>query len=74
MLYHLYGRVVCRCASYPAGQVERQAMIVETVEYSESILELVTDGSYDDREDFTVVAQPFFVNTRLPTTDVRITD
>lgn len=64
--------LLCKCASFPASEVERQELILETVEYSESVLELLSDGKYDTREDFTVVAQPFFVNQRLPTTSVSL--
>lgn len=35
------------------------------------MLELVESGRYDTREDFSVVLQPFFHNTRLPVLEVR---
>jgi len=36
----------------------------------ELIKELVENGSYDTRDDFTVVIQPFFEDTVLPLTEV----
>lgn len=34
------------------------------------MLQLVESGRYDTREDFSVVLQPFFLNTRLPILEV----
>ena len=35
-------------------------------EYQEKLTELVNSGKYDSDNDFTVVIQPFFVDSQLP--------
>jgi len=51
----------------PENDIARQVLIEQSVEYSETILELLDKGDYDSKDDFTVVAQPFFANQRIPT-------
>jgi len=60
-------KLVCKCGSYPANQIAKVRLIEEVVEYSNSILSLMADKSYDKDNNFTVVAQPFLINQRLPT-------
>lgn len=45
-------------------------MIEEGVEYANSILDLLATNSFDKGDNFTVVAQPFLINQRLPTDKV----
>ncbi|XP_067940985.1 phospholipase B1, membrane-associated-like [Watersipora subatra] len=65
----LLHRLFCKCGSYPTSDVARQVLVQEAVEYSESIIDLIDkENSFDRGDDFTVVAQPFLVNQRLPST------
>lgn len=34
--------------------------------YQQGVRDLVSSGRYDTRDDFTVVAQPFFEDTEIP--------
>ena len=67
-------RIVCKCGSYPVDQVAKIRLIEETVEYSNTILSLLSNKAYDKDNTFTVVSQPFLINQRLPTQQVNMYD
>lgn len=59
---------VCRLSSpYP---VLKAAVGIPVCSQS-GMLQLVESGRYDTRDDFSVVLQPFLLNTRLPILEVR---
>ncbi|KAK1333190.1 hypothetical protein QTO34_006727 [Cnephaeus nilssonii] len=59
--------VLCNCVLTPRdSSLELARLEAITRAYQSSMLELVESGRYDTREDFSVVLQPFFHNTRLP--------
>ncbi|XP_023603194.1 phospholipase B1, membrane-associated [Myotis lucifugus] len=59
--------VLCNCVLTPRENSPELAKLEAiTRAYQSSMLELVESGRYDTREDFSVVLQPFFHNTRLP--------
>uniref|UniRef100_A0A8C6QB68 Phospholipase B1, membrane-associated n=1 Tax=Nannospalax galili TaxID=1026970 RepID=A0A8C6QB68_NANGA len=59
--------VLCNCVLTPAENSHELARLEAfTQAYQSSILQLVESGRYDTREDFSVVLQPFFLNTLLP--------
>ncbi|ELK27359.1 Phospholipase B1, membrane-associated [Myotis davidii] len=59
--------VLCNCVLTPReNSLELARLEAITRAYQSSMLELVESGRYDTREDFSVVLQPFFHNTRLP--------
>ncbi|EPQ13071.1 Phospholipase B1, membrane-associated [Myotis brandtii] len=59
--------VLCNCVLTPRENSPELARLEAiTRAYQSSMLELVESGRYDTREDFSVVLQPFFHNTRLP--------
>ncbi|XP_036290785.1 phospholipase B1, membrane-associated [Pipistrellus kuhlii] len=59
--------VLCNCVLTPReSSLELARLEAITRAYQSSMLELVESGRYDTREDFSVVLQPFFRNTRLP--------
>ncbi|XP_064601697.1 phospholipase B1, membrane-associated-like [Liolophura sinensis] len=60
---HLYA---CKCGAFPKDDAARQEMIAAGVAYRKAVEDLVLSGRYDDREDFTVVLQPFLTETRPP--------
>ncbi|XP_078619810.1 phospholipase B1, membrane-associated-like [Branchiostoma floridae x Branchiostoma japonicum] len=59
---------LCRCVSYASEEdlVELQAA---NMRYMSVTNRLVNSGRYDDRDDFTVVVQPFLQETKLPRTE-----
>ncbi|XP_027995990.2 phospholipase B1, membrane-associated [Eptesicus fuscus] len=59
--------VLCNCVLTPRdSSLELARLEAITRAYQSSMRELVESGRYDTREDFSVVLQPFFHNTRLP--------
>ncbi len=56
---------ICPCAAFPT---EEQAKILDDYipRYQELLKNLTNSGRYDDRDDFTVVIQPFMAKTQLP--------
>jgi phospholipase B1 len=52
---HLVG---CKCAGYPTEK-ETKELKEYTERYQKLVLDLANSGRYDDKDDFTVVAQPF---------------
>ncbi|XP_019513787.1 PREDICTED: phospholipase B1, membrane-associated [Hipposideros armiger] len=59
--------VLCNCILTPRESSQELARLdAITRAYQNSVRELVESGRYDTREDFSVVLQPFFRNTRLP--------
>ncbi|CAF0945306.1 unnamed protein product [Rotaria sordida] len=64
-------KFTCPCAAYPT---EEQAKILTewTPRYQQGLIDLVNTGRYDNRDDFTVVVQPFFSETVPPRKDDQI--
>ncbi|XP_055478031.1 phospholipase B1, membrane-associated [Psammomys obesus] len=59
--------VLCNCVLTPGKNSPELARLEAFAQsYQSSMLQLVESGRYDTREDFSVVLQPFFLNTRLP--------
>nr|XP_019590876.1 PREDICTED: phospholipase B1, membrane-associated isoform X2 [Rhinolophus sinicus] len=59
--------ILCNCILTPRENSQELARLEAiTRAYQSSMRELVESGRYDTREDFSVVLQPFFHNTRLP--------
>ncbi|GAB1289515.1 Phospholipase B1, membrane-associated [Apodemus speciosus] len=59
--------VLCNCVLTPGEDSHELARLKAfTKSYQSSILQLVESGRYDTREDFSVVLQPFLLNTKLP--------
>lgn len=56
---------LCPCA---ASSTPKQAKLLDDyiVQYQKSFFELINSSRYDDRDDFTVVIQPFLAKTELP--------
>ncbi|CAF3934385.1 unnamed protein product [Rotaria sordida] len=55
----------CPCAAYPTP--EQEDILKEWIPgYQQGLFDLVNTHSYDSRDDFTVVVQPFFIHTELP--------
>lgn len=55
--------IVCGCLNKGGG---RDAIYVRAKEYQKIVQEHIESGKFDDKEDFTVVYQPFFHNTSIP--------
>ena len=56
---------VCNCAAFPTGDDE--VILNQWVtDYQGNVTQLIKSGIYDQRDDFTVVVQPFFSHTELP--------
>ncbi|CAF1089174.1 unnamed protein product [Rotaria sordida] len=55
----------CTCAAYPTKE---DAKILDRwiPLYQQGLVDLVNTGRYDGRDDFTVVVQPFFMETKPP--------
>lgn len=59
--------VLCNCVLSPGENSHELARLESfTQSYQSGMLQLVESGRYDTREDFSVVLQPFLLNTRLP--------
>nr|XP_022333388.1 uncharacterized protein LOC111130532 [Crassostrea virginica] len=56
---------LCRCGTFPT-ETEKEEMQAAVRSYQQGIRDLVSSGRYDTRDDFTVVAQPFFEDTAIP--------
>ncbi|CAC5424043.1 PLB1 [Mytilus coruscus] len=63
----------CRCGSYP-DEKEKEELQVLVAAYQKVTRDLVASGRYDTRDDFTVVDQPFFSETEVPTKEDGSTD
>ncbi|KAM9067315.1 phospholipase B1, membrane-associated [Sarcophilus harrisii] len=62
----LHANSFCNCILMVREGSSELARMKEVIKsYQSSIRELVESGRYDTREDFTVVLQPFFENTKL---------
>jgi len=55
----------CRCGAFPTKK-EAQEIKEFTNQYQNYTISLANSGKYDGRDDFTVVAQPFFTNFMTP--------
>jgi phospholipase B1, membrane-associated len=56
----------CPCGAYPANAQAEQEVRDTFNQYIEQAQQLIDSGVYDRRQDFTVVYQPFFKDTKLP--------
>ncbi|CAF1068319.1 unnamed protein product [Rotaria sordida] len=58
----------CPCAAFPTAE---QAKTLEDyiIRYHQLLFDFIGSGRYEDRDDFTVVIQPFMVKTKLPYKD-----
>lgn len=56
---------LCRCGTFPTEK-ERDEMRAAVKSYQKAIADLASSGRYDTRDDFTVVAQPFYEETDIP--------
>ncbi|XP_078698909.1 phospholipase B1, membrane-associated-like [Branchiostoma floridae x Branchiostoma belcheri] len=59
---------LCRCVSY-ASEEALAELQAANMRYMSVTNRLVASGRYDDRDDFTVVVQPFLQETKLPRTE-----
>ncbi|CAG5125132.1 unnamed protein product, partial [Candidula unifasciata] len=59
---------VCHCVANPSSEEEARRAVRLREEYQKVTQNLVASGRYDTRDDFTVVLQPFYRNSTLPTT------
>jgi len=59
---------ICPCAASPTAE---QAKILDDYipQYHQVLLNLINSGRYEERDDFTVVIQPFMTKTKLPYKD-----
>jgi len=57
---------MCQCVAYPLSSKSLEKARMLRIGYQDAASELANSGRYDTREDFTVVAQPFYRNTVLP--------
>lgn len=57
----------CQCAAFPKSEEEYNQIIEERKEFQRLTESLISSGIYDDKEDFTVVLQPFYRNATIPT-------
>ena len=58
----------CRCGAFPGSDENKQELEDLVKAYQQGLRDLVKSGRYDTRDDFTVVDQPFFSETKIPTT------
>lgn len=64
----------CKCGAFP-GSDENHKELRELVHaYQKGLEKLVASGRYDTRDDFTVVSQPFFTETKIPVNSDGTTD
>ncbi|XP_038075458.1 phospholipase B1, membrane-associated-like [Patiria miniata] len=61
--------VFCPCISNATESELQNEWLPTLLQYQNLLEGVVTSGMYDDREDFTVVYQPFFHETKLPLID-----
>jgi phospholipase B1 len=57
---------LCKCGAYPADAAAEQILQDNIRGYHDMTRELVASGRYDNRDDFTVVLQPFFQDYAPP--------
>ncbi|XP_074655839.1 phospholipase B1, membrane-associated-like [Tubulanus polymorphus] len=57
---------LCACASYPANAQAEEDLKNLVKSYQRETRDLVASGRYDTKDDFTVVLQPFFRDTKPP--------
>jgi len=57
---------VCPCAAYPENAAMRKILNEYIRDYSKKAEQLARSGLYDDKDDFTVVYQPFFRDFKAP--------
>jgi len=62
----LLGGLLCPCAANPSSASARQGIVNLIKGYQSAVRALASSGRYDTRPDFTVVAQPFFRNSKPP--------
>ncbi|CAF1366227.1 unnamed protein product [Adineta steineri] len=68
----LYNKT-CPCAAFPT--IEQANILDDYIpKYQQVLLDLINTGRYDQRDDFTVVIQPFMAETKLPENDDNETD
>ncbi len=57
---------VCPCAAYPSSDEERKILYEYLDGYGKKAEQLALSGLYDDKDDFTVVYQPFLRDFKAP--------
>jgi len=58
----------CSCGAYPDGPQALQEIQLLIKKYQAGVESLVNSGKYDNRDDFTVVIQPFLKDMTIPLT------
>jgi len=61
----LLHRILCKCGT-SAGEKVKEEVKQMAINYRAAVEQLIDSGRYDTRDDFTVVIQPFFTNTKAP--------
>ena len=65
LVCQLLHKRTCPCAAFPTPE-QKQILTQYIPLYQGALEQLAASNRYDGRDDFTVVYQPFFKNTRLP--------
>ena len=61
-------RFLCPCAAFPSAN-DTKTLNDWIPQYQNEVSKLIQSGRYDQRDDFTVVVQPFLTRTELPRKD-----
>ncbi|RUS83619.1 hypothetical protein EGW08_008587 [Elysia chlorotica] len=58
-------RYACACGTFPESEADNTQLAEYSEAYQQALLDIAASGDYDS-DNFTVVAQPFFLNLTLP--------